>query len=168
MKSLLIFIFLLIITSVNVGAQYIEWQENNLQEGIITTATLWIEQPRICTMEYTPVCAEVQVQCFKAPCLPVTQTFGNICSAWDNHILFQGACSSYLNESLYKKYESKREAIEDIITQYDASRITRISEMIDQKIKMIQMSRMTTQMQKEKITQYSFMKSVINDYLSAK
>lgn len=36
-------------------------------------------QPVICTMDYTPVCAEVQVQCIKAPCPPIKETFGNKC-----------------------------------------------------------------------------------------
>lgn len=33
----------------------------------------------ICTMEYAPVCASVQVQCIKAPCPAIEQTFGNTC-----------------------------------------------------------------------------------------
>jgi hypothetical protein len=30
-------------------------------------------------MEYAPVCASVAIQCIKAPCDPVEQTFGNRC-----------------------------------------------------------------------------------------
>ena len=37
------------------------------------------QQPVICTMEYAPVCAEVQVECVRAPCLPIKETFGNRC-----------------------------------------------------------------------------------------
>lgn len=33
----------------------------------------------ICTMEYAPVCASVQVQCIKAPCPAIEQTFWNTC-----------------------------------------------------------------------------------------
>ncbi len=32
-----------------------------------------------CTMEYAPVCAKVEVQCFRAPCYPVYKTFSNKC-----------------------------------------------------------------------------------------
>jgi hypothetical protein len=39
------------------------------------------DNPPICTMEYKPVCGEVEVQCIKAPCLPIKQTFGNDCMA---------------------------------------------------------------------------------------
>ena len=37
--------------------------------------------PQICTMDYTPVCALVQVQCIKAPCPPLFKTKGNECGA---------------------------------------------------------------------------------------
>ena len=33
----------------------------------------------ICTMEYAPVCWKVEVQCIKAPCDPVYETFSNKC-----------------------------------------------------------------------------------------
>ena len=33
----------------------------------------------VCTLEYGPVCWEVQVQCFTAPCDPIKQTFSNMC-----------------------------------------------------------------------------------------
>lgn len=35
--------------------------------------------PVACTMQYDPVCAEVQVQCIQAPCPPIQETFGNAC-----------------------------------------------------------------------------------------
>ncbi len=34
-----------------------------------------------CTREYAPVCGVVQVQCIKAPCNPVRETFSNSCMA---------------------------------------------------------------------------------------
>jgi len=37
------------------------------------------ETPTACTMEYAPVCASVAVQCIKAPCPPIEQTFSNKC-----------------------------------------------------------------------------------------
>lgn len=39
-----------------------------------------IEEPTACTMEYAPVCAKVAIQCIKAPCDPIEQTFWNRCS----------------------------------------------------------------------------------------
>ena len=37
--------------------------------------------PSVCTMEYAPVCGSVQVQCIQAPCPPIRETFGNMCTA---------------------------------------------------------------------------------------
>jgi hypothetical protein len=34
-----------------------------------------------CTKEYKPVCGESEVQCIKAPCPPLKQTYGNRCEA---------------------------------------------------------------------------------------
>lgn len=48
--------------------------ENNIQENTI------------CTMEYAPVCAKVQIQCIKAPCEPIEQTFGNKCQMEANKL----------------------------------------------------------------------------------
>lgn len=52
-------------------------------------------QPVMCTMDYTPVCAEVQVQCIKAPCPPIKETFGNTCQMDANKLarfLYTGEC----------------------------------------------------------------------------
>lgn len=38
----------------------------------------------VCTKEYQPVCAKVNVQCIRAPCNPVNETFGNSCEACKN------------------------------------------------------------------------------------
>lgn len=52
------------------------------------------DKPAICTKEYMPVCGQVQVQCIKAPCNPIQETFGNACmakAAWATDII-QGEC----------------------------------------------------------------------------
>ena len=36
-------------------------------------------QPTICTLEYTPICAKVVVECIMAPCEAIEQTFSNNC-----------------------------------------------------------------------------------------
>jgi hypothetical protein len=49
----------------------------------------------ICTSEYAPVCASHQVECIKAPCYPVYQTYGNSClMTRDNSTyLHSGTCT---------------------------------------------------------------------------
>ena len=41
-------------------------------------------RPEVCTREYRPVCAKVQVECVTEPCDPVEETFGNACDACSN------------------------------------------------------------------------------------
>jgi hypothetical protein len=54
------------------------------------------ETGTICTMQYAPVCAAKQVQCVRAPCYPVYQTYGNSCvaNADGATIIHQGECTS--------------------------------------------------------------------------
>jgi len=58
----------------------------------------WIvDEPKACTMDYTPVCAEVQVQCIMAPCPPLKQTFWNKCEMDANKsavFLYNWECKS--------------------------------------------------------------------------
>jgi hypothetical protein len=52
-------------------------------------------RPEICYDIYRPVCGQVQVQCIRAPCPPVMQTFANNCQACANSLTIsytQGAC----------------------------------------------------------------------------
>lgn len=51
----------------------------------------------MCTMEYAPVCARVAIQCVKAPCEPIEQTFSNRCMMNANKLatyLHDGECKS--------------------------------------------------------------------------
>ena len=48
-------------------------------------------------MEYVPVCALVHIQCFRAPCEPVQQTFGNKCMMEANNLaeyIHDGECET--------------------------------------------------------------------------
>jgi len=44
-------------------------------------------QGDVCAQIYDPVCATVQIQCIKAPCNPVKQTFSNACEACHNQLV---------------------------------------------------------------------------------
>ena len=41
----------------------------------------------VCVQIYAPVCATVHIQCIKAPCYPIEQTFGNSCEACRNSLV---------------------------------------------------------------------------------
>ncbi|MCX6823557.1 MAG: DUF333 domain-containing protein [candidate division SR1 bacterium] len=52
---------------------------------------------KVCTADYTPVCASVAVQCIKAPCPPIEQTFSNKCVMNQNKLatfLHNGECTT--------------------------------------------------------------------------
>lgn len=54
------------------------------------------EAPTMCTMEYAPVCARVQIECITTPCEPIEQTFGNKCQMRANKkatYLHDGECT---------------------------------------------------------------------------
>lgn len=56
----------------------------------------------ICAEIYAPVCANVQIQCIKAPCYPIKETFGNSCEACQNPLVDsynEGACKQTPNSS---------------------------------------------------------------------
>lgn len=50
---------------------------------------------KFCTPDAKPVCGELQIQCIKAPCLPIKQTFPNRCEAEKLNVLniTEGACT---------------------------------------------------------------------------
>lgn len=55
------------------------------------------EEPTACTMQYDPVCASVAVQCVKAPCQTIEQTFWNMCVMNANKLatfLHKGECTA--------------------------------------------------------------------------
>lgn len=61
---------------------------------VFAAATPIAQAQTMCTMQYDPVCASKQVQCIKAPCYPVYQTYGNACMAAGDGalILHRGEC----------------------------------------------------------------------------
>ena len=53
------------------------------------------ENQHVCTQEYAPVCASVNIKCITEPCEPVNQTFSNRCAMDDNGnatFLYEGEC----------------------------------------------------------------------------
>ncbi len=67
---------------------------------VTTKGTVCIAEQRkaeVCAQIYQPVCATVQIQCIKAPCDPIKQTFENVCTACQNSLVAsytQGECKN--------------------------------------------------------------------------
>jgi hypothetical protein len=78
-----------------------EWTWNQPEtenEGKLQATDCTDPRPEACTKEYMPVCGQVQVECIRAPCYPVKQTFGNKCEACANDRTIsytQGACEDF-------------------------------------------------------------------------
>ena len=70
--------------------------------SIVVAQAFASDEPTMCTMDYTPVCASVQVQCFKAPCNPVQETFWNACTmkaSKNATFLYSGECKNILADT---------------------------------------------------------------------
>lgn len=54
-----------------------------------------ITSAEFCTEEYKPVCGELEVQCIRAPCPPIRQTYGNRCLAEKENAknIIEGECA---------------------------------------------------------------------------
>lgn len=72
----------------------------------------------VCTMQYAPVCGEVQVQCIKAPCPPIKQTFGNSCMAWASNAqnIVEWTCEDI---DMTPEQQSVQRAYQKGITKYN-------------------------------------------------
>lgn len=71
------------------------WEELCDSEKVIS-CTPEQRKADVCAEIYQPVCATVQIQCVKAPCDPVRQTFENSCSACHNPLVSsytEGGCA---------------------------------------------------------------------------
>lgn len=56
-----------------------------------------------CPAVYDPVCAEINVQCVKAPCPPIRKTFSNSCEAGKNKltkVLYKGECEKISDDKI--------------------------------------------------------------------
>lgn len=78
------------------------WTSTILKDNTLTITTkdknifVFEKDAIMCTMEYAPVCWEVEVQCIKAPCEPLKQTFWNACMAGVAQAknIIQGECTT--------------------------------------------------------------------------
>ncbi|MEZ7820824.1 MAG: Kazal-type serine protease inhibitor family protein [Patescibacteria group bacterium] len=62
---------------------------------------------KACTREYIPVCGSVQVQCIKAPCNPIFETFSNKCVLSNNKLAklaYAGECKEKISGPSQIKY----------------------------------------------------------------
>ncbi len=121
---------------------------------------------KICTMEYAPVCAEVQVQCITAPCYPVQQTFSNACMAGDNPILYTGQCNSFVDIMVYKRYQQFENKLGKSLSNVPTDVLTRAVDRVDTMIDDYLSTKKEISLIKKRVTQLVFVKELIKKELS--
>ncbi|MDD3793689.1 MAG: hypothetical protein PHI37_02670 [Candidatus Gracilibacteria bacterium] len=117
----------------------VSFEDGHIQEKVtLKKSDIVLEKPedmRVCTMQYAPVCAEVQVQCIKAPCFPIQETFGNSCMAGKNPVLYNGECRDNVDISLFKRYQKYENyyisTLKDIKTETLQNGLVKADEMIE-------------------------------------
>lgn len=149
------------------GYVTVEYEDGHIAEVLtLDVSTLDIvsseDENRMCTLQYAPVCAQVQVQCIRAPCPPIEQTFWNACSAWENPILYTWECSEYINADTLKKYEEKSSFIDGVISNIPVKTLQRLSEKLNTLIENTKLLKIIFELQKERITKYFFIKQMID------
>lgn len=118
-----------------------------LEDSGVSEGNIGGEEVKICTMEYAPVCGAKQVQCIKAPCFPVTQTYGNKCGAEaDNaQVMYSGEC-------LAPKVETAvQNALDKLISKVPVEKVPTLVERV--------IKRIDTLLAKESVSE--FKKSVL-------
>lgn len=119
------------------------------------------EEPKICTMEYAPVCAQVEIQCVTTPCNPVEQTFSNTCSAGENKILYSGECNSFVDAELLLSYNKHNETISQRFEKLSDTTLELMISDLDARISAVKNSRIAQFVQVHRITQYTYVKQQV-------
>ena len=138
--------------------------QKDIDQFIDTTAKEDHSQ-KICTMEYAPVCAEVQVQCIKAPCYPVQQTFSNACMADDNPILYEWQCNNFVDIMTYKRYQQFENKLGKSLSNVPDDVLTRAVDRVDSMIDDYLSTKKQIDVIKKRVTQLVFVKQLINNEL---
>jgi len=143
-----------------------KWSCTQYRDGYILPDTDGL----MCTMQYAPVCAEVQVKCINAPCPPIQQTFWNSCTAGKNKILYGWECDPYVDIDLYNRYLLNESFVLEKISVLPEDTLNLILELIESFIPRAKLLNIIPKINdsfiKAEVTKYVFLKNTILKFLS--
>jgi len=158
----------------NIVVDYEDWHVTGIVSLTLSDVKKHMEsskepiENKVCTMEYAPVCAEVQVQCIKAPCYPVQQTFSNSCMAWDNPVLYTWQCNNFVDIMSYKKYMSYEDILLKKLDNVSVDVLTRAIDRVDKMIDEYLLPKRELSVIKKKMTQFIFVKELLKKELKSR
>lgn len=128
----------------------------NLEDVLTITPvnSIAVGEPMMCTMEYAPVCG-----------LNGT-TYGNSCMAGKNAVAYAGECDTYVDYSqLARLKRVAGKAVSSKVSSYSEEARYKALESIEARIKMVKLSRIAPQAQKERVTFFVFVREMIQKSL---
>ena len=129
-----------------------EWSCDSSNSWVIE----WSE-PKACTREYNPVCGYKTVQCIKAPCYPIYETYSNTCLANNDNseIIHNWKCISPLLQNKIQNNLTK------IMEKIPSEKIEKSVELVSQKIDLIILKDNISEFKK---SIYKYLKSLLQAY----
>ena len=112
------------------------------------------ENQIMCTMQYDPVCGRQEVQCIKAPCNPIVQTYGNQCTlnAAGAEAIHAWECVSSLSEDEWWLTDRQEKTIDAFVVRIHAMSqqnqqivVQKVTKLLNDQINLWMTARMTEQ-----------------------
>lgn len=107
---------------------------------------------KICTMEYAPVCWNDWV------------THGNACMA-DFDYAYRGECSEYVDMKKFNRFKKQESKLYPIIEKAATKNIENAINSLDKSIETTKLLRIARWVQEERITTYTFLKTLLENVL---
>lgn len=114
----------------------------------------WEEEPKICTMEYAPMCWVDWV------------TYGNSCMAWKKEIAYTWECDKHIDAVKLKKYQKTAKKYDRILAKASDEKLAKAIEKVNQIIEKTKLTKMTDEAIKEVVTKYTFIKELFQNALA--